>query len=152
VTSDGLWVRKAAPIVGLVLSLKSFYPMSSAGRWILGLTDTNRRTKDDFPTAASPVDVRGVNIVQGKTIVRGAGVGRTQWRTEIKDKVSICRPAPSCHIPSRTSLTWTALRELSSAILLVSCDADVRVAPLVRYPCIECQSVCFKFECDTRTI
>lgn len=35
-----LWVKKAAPIVGDVFSLKSF--------------EQNRRTRDDLPTAASP--------------------------------------------------------------------------------------------------
>lgn len=62
-------------MVGLVLSLKSFCTISS-GR-IMGHTETNRKTKDDFPTAASPIDVNdfrgGVGEIRREAGFRAKG-------------------------------------------------------------------------------
>lgn len=103
ITLHSLCVKKAAPMVGDVFSLKSF--------------EQNRRTRDDFPTAASPESsARDLGFVQYLSGMAAAGATGDFGRISTcplhrrcanclpKDNNRSTRPAPS-HCPGSAQVS-----------------------------------------------
>lgn len=105
-----LCVRNAAPMVGLLFSLKSL--------------DTNRRTREDFPTAASPIECDKSIGQQPEVGVRRQSrsiQSQIPW-TVIKAALSLKRNAGSLSpkalqfAPPRLALTTPIMRPSSPAL------------------------------------